>query len=202
MTEKRTIFDLARTPLFTQFTIAMTSSVEIKFNRLEKQLDELLQMVATLDSRQQNFKPDARSWSILQVFRHMMQSEGQIIRYLRKKILGAAASRRASIGAILRSVVLNVSMRLPVKYKVPDAITVDFDEIYDFEKLSADWKLLRTDIKDFLETIDAETAQKEIFRLPVAGLMSLLQGLAFMQEHPERHTRQVERIMRHPDFPG
>lgn len=180
----------------------MINSLQKEFNKLEKQLEDLLQTAKKLNAKQQNFKPGADSWSILQIFRHMMQSEGQIIKYLQKKILGVNTTRKASIGAILRSVILNMSMRLPFKYKVPDAIKIDFEETYDFEKLSSEWKLLRNEIRRFLETIDAETAQKEIFRHPVVGRMSLLQGLSFMQEHLERHTRQVERIMRHTDFPG
>jgi uncharacterized damage-inducible protein DinB len=179
----------------------MISSLDTELSKLDKQLDELLQMVRPLSSRQQNFKPDANSWSILQVFRHMMQSEGQINKYLRKKILGAETTGKAGIGALLRSAILNVAMRLPIKYKVPDAIKVDLDESYDYEKLSVDWKSLRKEIRDFLEDIGEETARKEIFRHPVMGRMSILQGLAFMQVHLARHTHQVERIMRHPDFP-
>jgi uncharacterized damage-inducible protein DinB len=179
----------------------MISSLDTELSKLDNQLDELLQMVKPLSSKQQNFKPDANSWSMLQVFRHMMQSEGQIHKYLRKKILGAKTTGKAGIGALLRSVILNVAMRLPIKYKVPDAIKVDLDENYDYEKLSAEWKSLRKEIRDFLEDIDEETSRKEIFRHPVMGRMSILQGLAFMQVHLARHTHQVERIMRHPDFP-
>jgi uncharacterized damage-inducible protein DinB len=178
----------------------MISSLNTAFNYLEKQLDDLLLKVKPLSSEQQNFKPDSHSWSILQVFRHMMQSEGQIIKYLRKKILGAATTPKASFGAILRSAILNAAMRLPIKFKVPDAIKVNFDENYDFEQLSADWKLLRKELKDFLENMDEETAQKEIFRHPVVGRMNILQGLTFMQEHLERHAGQVDRIMKGDGF--
>lgn len=180
----------------------MINSLNAEFTRLEKQLDDLLLTVKTLSPGQQNFKPDAKSWSILQVFRHMMQSEGQINKYLRKKILGAATTGKAGIVAMLRSVALNTAMRLPLKYKVPDAIKVDLDETYDYEQLSGDWKKLRAELRDFLEGIDEETARREIFRHPVVGRMSILQGLAFMQEHLARHTGQVARIMRHADFPG
>jgi hypothetical protein len=100
----------------------MISSVDKEFTRLEVQLDLLLQMVKPLNPAQQNFKPGANAWSILQVFRHMMQSEGQINQYLRKKILGAENSRKAGLPAALRSLVLNVAMHLPLKFKVPPAI--------------------------------------------------------------------------------
>lgn len=135
------------------------------------------------------------------MFRHMMQSEGQINKYLRKKILGAGSTQKAGIGAVLRSAILNAAMRLPFKYKVPEAIKMDFEENYDFGQLSAEWKVLRKEIEDFLEGIDEATARKEIFRHPVVGRMNILQGLAFMQEHLARHTQQVGRIMKHPDFP-
>ncbi|MBL7806646.1 MAG: DinB family protein [Saprospiraceae bacterium] len=179
----------------------MTNALTIAFDRLETQLDTLLRTVEPLSHAQQNSKPDAGSWSILQVFRHMMQSEGQILRYLRKKIQGSATAPKANLWSSIRSVVLNVAMRLPLKYKVPDAIRIDFDENYDFEKLSSEWKTLRVEMREFLETIDEETAQKEIFRHPVVGLMSLVQGLSFMQVHLERHTGQIERIIQHPAFP-
>jgi hypothetical protein len=179
----------------------MINALAIAFDRLETQLDSLLQMVEPLSHAQQNLKPDASSWSILQVFRHMMQSEGQILKYLRKKIQGSAFASNANLWSSIRSVILNTSMRLPLKYKVPDAIRVDFEENYHFEKLSSEWKTLRAEMRDFLETIDEEIAQKEIFRHPVVGRMSLLQGLSFMQVHLERHARQVERIMRHSNFP-
>ena len=179
----------------------MVNSLDTEISKLERQLDELLQMVKPLSRKQQNFKPDANSWSMLQMFRHMMQSEGQINKYLRKKILGVETTDKAGIGAWLRSIILNTAMRLPIKYKVPDAIKVDLDESYEYEKLSVEWKSLRKEIRDFLEDIDEETCRKEIFRHPVMGRMSILQGLAFMQVHLARHTQQVERIMHHPDFP-
>ncbi len=172
-----------------------------EFKHLEEQLEVLLHMVKPLSYAQQNFKPDPDSWSILQVFRHMIQSEGQINRYLRKKILGANTIGKAGVWAKVRSVVLNTAMRLPFKYKVPEAIKIDFEENYRFEELSVEWKSLRKELGSFLETIDEATARKEIFRHPVVGRMSIVQGIAFMQEHLARHTQQVERIMKHDEFP-
>jgi uncharacterized damage-inducible protein DinB len=179
----------------------MITSVDKEFTRLEEQLDLLMQMVKPLSHEQQNFKPSANAWSILQVFRHMMQSEGQINQYLRKKILGAEASKKAGMIAKFRSVILNAAMRLPLKYKVPPAIQVELEDSYDYEKLSTEWKLLRKQIRDFLNSLDERTAQKEIFRHPVVGRMSIIQGLGFMQEHLVRHTQQVARIIRNADFP-
>jgi uncharacterized damage-inducible protein DinB len=179
----------------------MSSTLNKEFKNLEDQLDALLHKVKPLRHDQQNFKPDPGAWSILQVFRHMIQSEGQINRYLRKKILGANTIGKAGVWAKVRSVVLNAAMRLPIKYKVPDAIQVNFEENYRYEELSAEWRVLRKELGSFLETIDEQTARKEIFRHPVVGRMSLVQGITFMQEHLARHTQQVERIMKHAEFP-
>lgn len=179
----------------------MSNTLNKEFNNLEDQLDALLVMVKPLNHAQQNFKPGTDSWSILQVFRHMIQSEDQINRYLRKKILGANTTGKAGVWAKVRSMVLNTAMRLPIKYKVPEAIKVDFEENYRFEELSAEWKSLRKELGAFLETLDDETAAKEIFRHPVVGRMSIVQGFTFMQEHLARHTQQVGRIMKHAEFP-
>jgi hypothetical protein len=107
---------------------------------------------------------------------------------------------QAGVRAFFRSLVLNIAMRLPFKYKVPDAIAVDLTEDYSYEVLSADWKALRTEISEFLESIDEATAKKELFRHPLLGKMSLMQGLRFMNEHVARHSLQLERILEHPDF--
>lgn len=179
----------------------MIRGLEQEFTKLELQLAELLQMVKPLSAAQQNFKPDPETWSILQVFRHLIQSEGQINRYLHKKILGVKAAGTAGFSARVRSFILNVAMRLPIKYKVPDVIKVEFEDNYDFEPLVTTWQQQRRELRTFLETLDETTGGKELFRHPVAGRMSIRQGLTFMQEHVDRHTRQVERIMRAGGFP-
>lgn len=171
-----------------------------EFNQLQHQLDVLLQQVKPFTHQQQNFKPGGTSWSMLQICRHLIQSETQINKYLRKKILGAGKVEQAGVRAFFRSLVLTIAMRLPLKYKVPDAIAVDLAEDYSYEVLSADWKALRTEIRDFLEDIDEAIAKKELFRHPLLGKMSLVQGLRFMNEHVARHSRQLERILQHPDF--
>lgn len=172
----------------------MIPAIDTLYKNLQNLLDELLHQVSQLSYAQQNYKPAPDSWSILQIFRHMIQSEEKIYFYLSKKILGVHTIGRAGLGARIRSLVLNLAMRLPIKYKVPDAIKVEFEENYDFEKLSADWLSLRDKLKTFLEHIDEETARKEIFRHPVAGRMNILHGLSFMDEHLSRHKRQVEKI--------
>lgn len=180
----------------------MLPSLEKEFTRLEHQLDQLLDMVKPLNSQQQNYKPDPATWSILQVFRHMMQSEGQINKYLRKKIQGVNATPKAGILSALRSFVLNAAMRLPLRYQVPDAIKVDLEEQYVYETLATDWRAIRKEIRDFLEMIDEPVSRRELFRHPSVGRMTIEQGLTFMQVHLERHTHQVERLMGHSNFPG
>jgi hypothetical protein len=130
-----------------------------------------------------------------------MQSEGQINNYLRKKILGADAVGKAGVRAFFRSYILNAAMRFPMKYKVPPAIQVQLEEQYSYETLAVNWKQLRKEISDFLQGINEVNSKKEIFRHPVVGRMSIVQGLQFMKEHVARHMRQVERIMKHADFP-
>lgn len=179
----------------------MLPSLEKEFTRLEQQLDHLLSLVKPLSNQQQNFKPDPGTWSILQVFRHMMQSEGQINKYLRKKIQGVETTPKAGILSALRSAVLNAAMRLPLRYRVPDAIKVDLEERYEYEMLATDWRAIRKEIRDFLETIDEAVARKELFRHPSVGRMTIEQGMTFMQVHLERHTHQVERLMARQDFP-
>lgn len=179
----------------------MISALENEFTKLEHQLAELQQMVKPLSAAQQNFRPETDGWSILQVFRHLIQSEGQINRYLHKKILGAPAAGTAGLSARIRSLILNFAMRLPLRYKAPEVIKVDFEVHYDYEPLITAWQQQRLDLRAFLETIDEANAKKELFRHPVAGLMSLSQGLTFMQEHLDRHARQVGRIMRSSGFP-
>jgi uncharacterized damage-inducible protein DinB len=180
----------------------MIPSLAKEFNDLQLQLDELLQKVNPLCHEQQNFKPGGNSWSILQVFRHLMQSEGQINNYLRKKFLGADALNNAGVKAFFRSIILDIAMRLPLKFKVPDVIQVELEEQYSFETLASEWKMSRDQLADFLQGVNEVNAKKEIFRHPIVGRMSIVQGLQFIKVHVSRHKRQVERIMKEPAFPA
>lgn len=179
----------------------MISTLDKEFDKLEQQLENLLRMVRPLTEGQQNFKPHANAWSILQIFRHLMQSEGQINKYVRKKILGVKETRDAGMLAKFRSALLNAAMRLPIRYRVPESIKVDFEDHYVYDKLVTDWRALRAELKAFLDTIDEDTSHKELFRHPTVGRMTLAQGLSFMQVHLARHTLQVINLMKHQDFP-
>lgn len=65
----------------------MTPSLKTEFNKLEQQQNALFQKVKPLSHAQQNFKPDANSWSMLQVFRHLMQSVSDINKNKNLKML-------------------------------------------------------------------------------------------------------------------
>jgi hypothetical protein len=66
----------------------MIPKLSKEFNELQQQLDALLRQVKPFSHQQQNFKPGATSWSMLQICRHLIQSETQINKYLRKKNTG------------------------------------------------------------------------------------------------------------------
>lgn len=180
----------------------MIVPVEKLFNKIEAQRKNLIDEVGKLTHEQQNFSPSPETWSILQVFNHLITAETNSLKYMSKKIQGIATIRKAGVPAMIRSALLKLFLKLPLKYKAPKGVNVDHEEIYFFENQAKQWDDLRSALGKFLDQLDPVAAQKLIFKHPISGRMNIYQTLSFLYEHMEHHKKQIERIKIHPEFPS
>jgi len=180
----------------------MIVAVEKQFKQVESQREQVLNDVMQLSHDQQNFKPDPESWSILQVLNHLIYSETNMVKYLQKKLLGVESTEKAGIQSSVRSTLLNIFLKLPIKYKAPYAAMPQQEEVYVFDNLKKQWDEVRAEFGKILDQLDTASANKLIFKHPVAGRFNIYQTLSFLQEHIDHHKKQIERIKKSSVFPS
>ncbi len=180
----------------------MIVPVEKKFTKIEEQRRKLLEEISKLTHEQQNFKPAPESWSIAQVLNHLIYAETNSVKYMQKKLQGVAAEPKSGIKEVFRSIMLNMFLRLPVKYKAPKAALPVQEEVYIFENLKTQWEGIRAEIKKILDQLDAASTEKLIFKHPIVGKFNIYQTMSFLVEHIEHHKKQIGRIKAERAFPA
>ncbi|CAN5363111.1 hypothetical protein BH09BAC1_BH09BAC1_10040 [soil metagenome] len=175
--------------------------LEKEFARLEKQRKDLLSEVRGLTNVQQTWRPNADSWSLLEVFVHLMTAERNGLTYMTKKVQGIDELEKGGITSDLRLALLNSFLRLPVKYEAPAAAQFQPREYYDFKEIEAEWDQLRKEWHEFLDEFDKDSAEKLLFKHPIMGRFNLEQTLRFIYEHVDHHVAQVKRLKDNPNFP-
>lgn len=170
------------------------------FGRLEKQRDEFLNLYRQKNREQLRFKPEADSWNMLQVMRHLVTAESLSLIYIKRKLSKPESGLKAGVMAKIRAFLLKLALALPIKFKAPKIAEVK-ENYPDFESTNEEWDNARQELKNLLLNADEEIFSKTIYKHPRAGYLTLKQTISFMGDHIGHHLKQVDRIMNHPQFP-
>ena len=180
----------------------MLPQLEKLYQKLEKERQQLLTIIAGHSHEQQNFKSAPESWSMLEVCQHLIKAEGNTVIYLNKKYLGVDKTPQAGIGAIFRTKLLNAALDMPVRYKAPKAAQIETSQSeHLFNDTKQEWDTIREDLTVFLNQLTVEQSTKLLFKHLLGGRLNMLQALSFMQHHIRHHNKQVGRIQKNPKFP-
>lgn len=179
----------------------MHSSLQLQWNRLEIRRKEYEKFVEKWAQQQLVFKPSAESWSLQQVLAHVVSVEQLSIRSL-SRWKNSEKARRKTIGTSLRSFLLRVMLKSPLKFKAPPVPGLLPDEEQSIPALLKEWETSRIQLKQFLDLFPEEKLDFEIYRHPRSGWLTLLQALKFMEDHLRHHQQQLERIVKAHAFPA
>jgi hypothetical protein len=163
------------------------------FAQMEATKADLMRGLASLDAAALNRKPDASTWSILQVIAHLTRSEGGTLQYIKKKTQDPAALPRSGVVPWFRIAALVVGIHSPFKFKAPKS-TADVPESSDFQTASLAWAEVREDWREFVETFPEALNDRVIFRHPFVGFLGPTQVMIFLNQHLGNHVRQIARI--------
>lgn len=163
------------------------------FERMEATKATLLKSLATLDASALNRKPDAHTWSILQVIAHLTKSEAGTLQYIKKKTQDPAALPKAGLLPWFRIGALVVGINSPLKFKAPPAIA-EVPETGDFQAASFAWAEVREDWREFVDAFPPALNDRLIFRHPFVGLLGPAQTMIFLNQHLGNHVRQIASI--------
>ncbi len=181
--------DIFNTPVFTP--MKDKESLIKKFQLLQKTKNELLQKVDNLSETQLNEITTQGKWSIAQVMYHVYLAELMSLQYMKKKTSELTQLQKAGIREALKSLLLQVSLKLPIKYKAPKALAEKLPEHIDWNEFLLKWGDTRDETYKFINWLPAEALNKGVFRHPTTGLMRIDQTLDFFQAHFEHHVPQI-----------
>ena len=170
-----------------------------KLDQLDIELRNLLRELEAYSEAKLNEKPDEKSWSVFQVMYHLLLSEQYSCQYVQKKLSFAPELKKAGLVSGLRRLALNTYLATPLKFKAPAVVNDDLPQQATFWEIAKKWKDQRVLLRDYLQELPDEHFNKEIYKHPFAGRLSLDGMLAFFQGHFKRHKKQIFRTIRKVD---
>lgn len=177
----------------------MVPAIRERFEQSEQLRQQLLVDVQDLDEAQMAFRPAYDAWSIVQVLQHLMLVESAVLQYLEKK-LQATTFPNAGFGAKIRSKLLNVALRTPVKVKAPQGLAQPVRAM-TFWDVAKRWNDNRDALESMLGKLTENHLDSAIYKHLIAGYLNVFQMFDFIDNHLRHHIIQVNRIKAAKDFP-
>ncbi len=171
------------------------------FELLDYQRKFLITTLTKFRMDQLHFKPSVDSWSMAQVVEHLYLVENISKMTIDKELSkNKNELKNANWKSGLRKNILGLIFALPIKIKVPIEAIAPAQN--DFEMAKENWIQVGIQFKPFLRHLEKDYFQKELFIHPKVGGMRMIEMFKFLHIHTEHHSRQIDRISRHPNFPN
>lgn len=174
----------------------MTTSIAQRLDKLDASLKNLLKELEPYSEIKLNEKPNEQSWSVFQIMHHLMQSEYFSQAYVEKKLSFNPRLKKAGLVAGFRRVALNAYLASPLKLKAPALVGDNLPEYSTFWEIAKKWKEQRMKLRNYLQELPEDLYDKEIYKHPFAGRLTLDGMLSFFQQHFDRHSNQMMRTLR------
>lgn len=129
-----------------------------------------------------------------------MKAEAGSIAYIKKKLSFEPSLEAAGVKSSLNSIMLNLALSSPFKVKAPAQISGD-NLLTDltFWDVAKQWKLQRKELVTYLESLPADLYEKDVYKHPMTGKMTLASMLSFFNTHVDRHTKQIKKTLKQID---
>ena len=168
-------------------------------DQLESRRQRFVATLEGLTADQLAFRADPQAWTPVQVGHHVVLAEQRTADSI-KKHRGMRSGKRGlryRLGGAVLWLILKTGIR--VKNPVPEAAPADD---IDLAGLLEAWEQARSDLAAVLAETKERGLQYAAFKHPVAGPWNVEEALVFLVAHLDHHLRQLDRIQRHPAFPG
>ena len=172
----------------------LPGKTKIKWDMLEDQLINIIQSLKNLKPDALAFRISDDKWTILQILQHLVLSEKLSMIYLAKKWKYSQDLPQKTPVTLFRSWALLLSMWSPIPLKAPARVNV-FDQDKTSEEIISEWQLIRSEMKDFLEKLPVTVFDKEFYKHPAVGKLTLDHMLEFFYAHCKRHHKQILKII-------
>ncbi len=175
----------------------MNIACQKEWKQLEDSLEELANTLVQYSHEQLNSPPKDGGWTAMQCLHHLMLAEAASQAYIVKKLqVGSNQIPKSGLKEWFNSKKLAFFMLLPIKIKAPRYI--DTEQLPSRSELATTlqaWKAQRTGLKNYLDSLNEEAFELEIFKHPIAGKLKISSMLAFFHDHFQRHRAQALRAL-------
>lgn len=178
----------------------MLPALQERYKYLDATWQEYRRIIGSATVEQQNFKPGPDKWCMLQVAQHVLASESGTLRFF-KKYPPLKTSFTDKISGAIRSNVLNIALKLPIKFKAPNAPGLSPETALPWKETEAAWVATRTELYNYFNSFEADKAAHIVFKHPIGGKFNISQTLDFLLEHINHHLVQLKRIQQSEGYP-
>ncbi len=173
----------------------MNATIAKQFSKLKNFKIKVLIKSQSLNNEQLNSKPDAKSWSLAQVYYHLYLVELRTHHFISSKVKEINALDKTGIKEKWRLWLMNLFLKLPIKFKAPQTVSDDIPNTIDLEKLKGDWENLQMSFKLLLSVQNDQDLEKKIFKHPRIGYLNFYQTLDFLLAHHKHHLKQINGLL-------
>ena len=174
----------------------MNPKLEKLFVALENDRLKLFQLLTNVDEVTLSRNPNSNKWSIRQIVVHLFVSEKLSLGYMKKKSLGIETFENSGWIESVKLVLLILSQRLPFKYKAPKSVVQHTPADISITEIQNQWDSLRSELKEFLNSVEDKNLKKKIYKHPRAGMLNVVQAITFFREHHIHHLPQIQRLLK------
>lgn len=170
----------------------LPQKVQDLLTKLETQKNYInTELFTPYTSQQLNAKPTNDGWSAAQVVEHLIQSEYGTRLYLQKKLSFKPQLNTVSIATKLKFKAFLVALKSPKKFKAPTSVSNLPTHINTADQFGR-WQEERIALNNYLHSLSPDLYDKEIFKHPFAGRLTIAQTLIFFLEHANQHIKQIQ----------
>lgn len=174
----------------------MHPKLEFYWRQFEELRADICRELTVLTPDQFSQRPFENKWSVSELMAHLITSERLSVMYLKKKMLGIETAGRTGWWADAKMVALQVSQRLPLKFKAPKRVVAETPRYGKVEEMLTDWAAVRTEMKVIFETFSGNDLNKKIYRHIIAGRLNIVHAVRFLREHILHHQPQLDRLLK------
>lgn len=174
----------------------MNHRLHLKFEQLDLATNRLLAAAEALGDEATR-SPGPGQWSAAQVVHHLLFIEGNIVRYVDKKLLADEALPKVGLFTRLRAQFVRLLLRLPgFKFPAPRRVAeaTNTAELPSLPELRATWEATRRHLERLLNAFPSQQLNRAIFPHPRSGNITIYQVMEFLLDHVLHHQQQLGRI--------
>lgn len=180
----------------TQHQHKMKQKAIQSIEKIDQQLNNLIDRLSKYDQDTLNTRMPGR-WSVLDNLQHLKRAERLSEAYVKKKLSFNPSLKKAGLGASWRSFLLNSYARMPFKFKAPPAVNEEhFPETSSLEEIQKEWSAQRSNLKNYFSSLPEDLFDKELYKHPLVGKVTLSAMIDFFGIHMKRHEHQIERALK------